>query len=72
MLVLTMALIIGLVFFIAVGYFAYNFGQCVAKFSRLNKVINQKVFGVGFLAFYIYFVVTNQQAIIDAFMAPLK
>ena len=67
-----MALIIGLVFFFAVGYFAYNFGQCVAKFSRLNKIINQKVFGVGFLAFYIYFVVTNQQAIIDAFMAPLK
>ena len=67
-----MALIIGLVFFFAVGYFAYNFGQCVAKFSRLNKIINQKVFGVGFLAFYIYFVVTNQQAIIDAFMAPLR
>ena len=67
-----MALIIGLVFFFAVGYFAYNFGQCVAKFSRLNKIINQKVFGVGFLAFYIYFVITNQQAIIDAFMAPLR
>tara|TARA_B100000035_G_C20878599_1_gene499491 strand:- start:7 stop:210 length:204 start_codon:yes stop_codon:yes gene_type:complete len=67
-----MALIIGLVFFFAVGYFAYNFGQCVAKFSRLNKIVNQKVFGVGFLVFYIYFVVTNQQAIIDAFMAPLR
>ena len=67
-----MALIIGFIFFFAVGYFAYNFGQCVAKFSRLNKIINQKVFGVGFLAFYIYFVVTNQQVIIDAFMAPLK
>ena len=67
-----MALIIGLVFFFAVGYFAYNFGQCVAKFSRLNKIVNQKVFGVGFLAFYIYFVVTNQQTIIDAFMAPLR
>ena len=67
-----MALIIGLVFFFAVGYFAYNFGQCVAKFSRLNKIVNQKVFGVGFLVFYIYFVVTNQQAIIDAFMTPLR
>ena len=67
-----MLLVIGTLFFFAVGYFAYNFGQCVAKFSRLNKIINQKVFGVGFLAFYIYFVVTNQQAIIDAFMAPLK
>tara|TARA_Y100001958_G_scaffold146505_1_gene126285 strand:+ start:238 stop:441 length:204 start_codon:yes stop_codon:yes gene_type:complete len=67
-----MALIIGLVFFFAVGYFAYNIGQCVAKFSRLNKIINQKIFGVGFLGFYIYFVVTNQQAIVDAFMAPLR
>ena len=67
-----MLLLIGTLFFFAVGYFAYNFGQCVAKFSRLNKLINQKVFGVGFLAFYIYFVVTNQQAIVDAFMAPLK
>ncbi|MEL0172723.1 MAG: hypothetical protein VW871_04130 [Gammaproteobacteria bacterium] len=67
-----MLLLIGTLFFFAVGYFAYNFGQCVAKFSRLNKLINQKVFGVVFLGFYIYFVVTNQQAIIDAFMAPLK
>ena len=67
-----MLLLIGTLFFIAVGYFAYNFGQCVAKFSRLNKFINQKVFGIGFLGFYIYFVVTNQQAIIDAFMAPLR
>ena len=67
-----MLLVIGTLFFFAVGYFAYNFGQCVARFSRLNKIVNQKVFGVGFLAFYIYFVVTNQQAIIDAFMAPLR
>ena len=67
-----MLLLIGTLFFFAVGYFVYNFGQCVAKFSRLNKLINQKVFGVGFLGFYIYFVVTNQQAIIDAFMAPLR
>ena len=67
-----MLLLIGTLFFFAVGYFAYNFGQCVAKFSRLNKLINQKVFGVVFLGFYIYFVVTNQQAIVDAFMAPLK
>tara|TARA_B100000035_G_scaffold63895_1_gene51804 strand:- start:18315 stop:18518 length:204 start_codon:yes stop_codon:yes gene_type:complete len=67
-----MALIIGLIFFFAVGYFAYNFGQCVAKFSRLNKFINQKVFGVAFLAFYIYFVLTNQEMIIEAFMAPLR
>ena len=67
-----MFILIGTIFFIAVGYFAYNFGQCVAKFSRLNKFINQKVFGVAFLAFYIYFVITNQQMIIEAFMAPLR
>ena len=67
-----MFILIGTIFFIAVGYFAYNFGQCVAKFSRLNKFINQKVFGVAFLAFYIYFVITNQQMIIEAFLAPLR
>jgi len=65
-------IVIGTIFFIAVGYFAYNFGQCVAKFSRLNKFINQKVFGVAFLAFYIYFVLSNQEMIIEAFLAPLK
>tara|TARA_B100000287_G_C20181029_1_gene602226 strand:+ start:344 stop:547 length:204 start_codon:yes stop_codon:yes gene_type:complete len=65
-------IVIGTIFFIAVGYFAYNFGQCVAKFSRLNKFINQKVFGAAFLAFYIYFVLTNQEMIIEAFLAPLR
>ena len=40
-----MAIIIGLIFFLAVGYFAYTFGQCVAKFSRLDKLINKKVSG---------------------------
>ena len=67
-----MSLIIGLVFFFAVGYFAYHFGQCVAKFSRLNKLINQKAFGAGFLVFYVYYVLTNQDKIIEAFMAPLR
>ena len=67
-----MTLIIGTLFFFAVGYFAYNFGQCVAKFSRLNKFINQKIFGARFLVFYVYFVITNQEKIIDAFMAPLR
>tara|TARA_B100000282_G_C31683261_1_gene467752 strand:+ start:827 stop:1021 length:195 start_codon:yes stop_codon:yes gene_type:complete len=63
---------IGILFFFAVGYFAYNFGQCVAKFSRLNMFINQKVFGAGFLGLYVYYVFTNQETIIDAFLAPLK
>ncbi len=67
-----MTLMIGILFFFAVGYFAYNFGQCVAKFSRLNMFINQKVFGAGFLGLYVYYVFTNQETIIDAFLAPLK
>ena len=67
-----MAIIIGLMFFLAVGYFAYTFGQCVAKFSRLDKLINKKVFGVAFLALYINYIYTNQAMIIDVFMAPLR
>jgi hypothetical protein len=67
-----MAVVIGLIFFLAVGYFAYTFGQCVAKFSRLDKLINKKVFGIAFLAFYINYVYTNQTIIIDVFMAPLR
>ena len=67
-----MAIVIGLIFFLAVGYFAYTFGQCVAKFSRLDKLINKKVFGVAFLALYINYVYTNQAMIIDVFMAPLR
>ena len=67
-----MAIVIGLIFFLAVGYFAYTFGQCVAKFSRLDKLIDKKVFGVAFLALYINYVYTNQAMIIDVFMAPLR
>ena len=72
MLAWDMAIVIGLIFFLAVGYFAYTFGQCVAKFSRLDKLINKKVFGVAFLAFYINYVYTNQEMIVDVFMAPLR
>ena len=67
-----MAIIIGSIFFLAVGYFAYTFGQCIAKFSRLDKLINKKVFGVTLLALYINYVYTNQAMIIDVFMAPLR
>lgn len=67
-----MAVLIGLIFFLAVGYFAYIFGQCVATFSRLDKLINKKIFGVAFLALYINYVYTNQAMIIDVFMAPLR
>ena len=72
MLAWVMAILIGSIFFLAVGYFAYTFGQCVAKFSRLDKLINKKVLGVTFLALYINYVYTNQAMIIDVFMAPLR
>jgi len=55
-----------------VAYFSYTFGQCVAKFSRLDKLINKKIFGVAFLAFYINYVYINQVMIVDVFMTALK
>ena len=67
-----MAILIGLIFFLAVGYFAFTFGQCVAKFSRLDKLINKKILGVVFLSLYVGYVYTNQAMIIEVFMAPLK
>ena len=66
-----MAIIIGSAFFLSVAYFSYTFGQCVAKFSRLDKLINKKVFGVAFLALYINYVYTNQAMIVDVFMTAL-
>jgi hypothetical protein len=66
-----MAIIIGLAFFLSVAYFSYTFGQCVAKFSRLDKLINKKVFGVAFLALYINYVYTNQAMIVDVFITAL-
>jgi len=66
-----MAIVIGLAFFLSVAYFSYTFGQCVAKFSRLDKLINKKLFGVAFLALYINYVYTNQAMIVDVFMTAL-
>jgi hypothetical protein len=66
-----MAIIIGSAFFLSVAYFSYTFGQCVAKFSRLDKLINKKIFGVAFLALYINYVYTNQTMIVDVFMTAL-
>ena len=66
-----MAIIIGSAFFLSVAYFSYTFGQCVAKFSRLDKLINKKVFCVAFLALYINYVYTNQAMIVDVFMTAL-
>jgi hypothetical protein len=66
-----MAIIIGLAFFLSVAYFSYTFGQCVAKFSRLDKLMNKKILGVVFLALYINYVYTNQAMIVDVFMTAL-
>ena len=44
---------------------------CIFPFDGYQDGIN-KIFGAGFLAFYVYFVMTNQEKIIDAFMALLR
>jgi hypothetical protein len=64
--------LIGFLFFGAIGYFAYTFGQCLCVFSRLDKIINKKFIGVISVLFYFYFVYMNQDMLIEAFMRPLK
>ena len=64
--------IIGLIFFIAVGYFAYNFSQCIGTFTRLNKIIHTKVFGVVGVLLYVYLVYNNQDTIVTALISPLQ
>ena len=64
--------IIGLIFFIAVGYFAYNFSQCIGTFTRLNKIIHTKVFGVVGGLLYVYLVYTNQDTLVTALLSPLQ
>ncbi len=66
------ATIIGITFFSAVGYFAYNFSQCIGGFTRLNQIIPSKVFGISGLALYLYLVYSNQDALVDALLSPLK
>ena len=64
--------IIGLIFFIAVGYFAYNFSQCIGTFTRLNKIIHTKVFGVVGVLLYVYLVYSNQETLMAALLSPLQ
>ena len=63
--------LIGFLFFGAVGYFAYTFGQCLCVFSRLDKVINKKIVGVLSVFLYLYFVYMNQDALVAALIKPL-
>ena len=62
--------LIGFLFFGAVGYFAYTFGQCLCVFSRLDKVINKKIVGVLSVFLYVYFVYMNQDALVAALIKP--
>ena len=64
--------LLGLTFFFAVGYFAYNFSQCLGSFSRLNKFLHTKVIGVVGVLVYIYLVYSNQDALIAALKQPLN
>ena len=68
----TIILLIGLVFFLAVGYFSFTFGQCVSKFSRLDSFIHPKIFGTSFLALFIFYVFSNQLEILEVLMTSLK
>ncbi len=62
--------VVGFIFFGAIGYFAYTFGQCLCVFSRLDKVMNKKIIGVLSVFLYIYFVYVNQDELIQALMKP--
>jgi len=62
--------VVGFLFFGAIGYFAYTFGQCLCVFSRLDKIMNKKIIGVLSVFLYIYFVYVNQDVLIQALMKP--
>jgi hypothetical protein len=62
--------VVGFIFFGAIGYFAYTFGQCLCVFSRLDKIMNKKIIGVLSVFLYIYFVYVNQDVLIEALMKP--
>ena len=62
---------IGFVFFGAVGYFVYNFGQCLCTFARLNKLINTKIAGVAAVIAYVYLIYANQTLVVDSFMSSM-
>ena len=62
--------VVGFIFFGAIGYFAYSFGQCLCVFSRLDKVMTKKIIGFLSVFLYIYFVYVNQDELIQALMKP--
>ena len=62
--------VVGFIFFGAIGYSAYTFGQCLCVFSRLDKIMNKKIIGVLSVFLYLYFVYVNQDLLIEALMKP--
>ena len=64
--------IVGFVFFGAIGYFAYTFGQCVCVFSRLDRIINKKLIGVLSVFIYFYLVYVNQDSLLAALIKPFE
>ena len=64
--------LIGFIFFGAIGYFAYTFGQCVCVFSRLDQIINKKVIGVLSVFIYFYLVYVNQDSLLTALTKPFE
>ena len=64
--------LVGFIFFGAIGYFAYNLGQCVCVFSRLDHIINKKVIGVLSVFVYYYLVYVNQDSLLAALIKPFE
>ena len=64
--------LIGFLFFVAIGYFAYTFGQCVCVFSRLDHIINKKLIGIVSVFIYFYLVYVNQDSLLAALIKPLE
>jgi len=64
--------LIGFLFFGAIGYFAYTFGQCVCVFSRLDRIINKKLMGTLSVFIYFYLVYVNQDSLLAALIKPLE
>jgi len=64
--------VVGFIFFGAIGYFAYTFGQCLCVFSRLDKIMNKKIIGVLSVFLYIYFVYVNQDSLLAALAKPFE
>ncbi len=64
--------IVGFVFFGAIGYFAYTFGQCVCVFSRLDRIINKKLMGTLSVFIYFYLVYVNQDSLLAALIKPFE